>query len=131
MRAVPVELLLEVAAEPLQVGLQSSFGLVRQIRPRGAVRLPSRVEHRVHTHRSFTDGRGDRRIEIDIQRDRTAILSAETCELSQAIEADRRCRHTALSAWRGPILSLLWRNISGLRLVLYGDGDNAPDSDKE
>jgi hypothetical protein len=37
MRAVPVELLAEVAAEPVEVGLQPRFGLVRKIGPRGPV----------------------------------------------------------------------------------------------
>ena len=37
MRAVPVELLAEVATEPVEVGLQPRFGLVREIGPRGPV----------------------------------------------------------------------------------------------
>ena len=98
VRAVTVELLVEVLPEPIEVRLQSGLDLVREIGTGCTVRLRSRVEHGVDAHGRLARRGRDRRIEVDIQRDCAAVLSAKACELTQAVEADRSCRHTALSA---------------------------------
>ena len=118
MSTVTIELLLEELAEPLEVGFQPCLDLVREVGAGRSVRSRGRVEHRVHPHRRFARRRRNRRIEVDVERDRAAVLRAEACELAQAVEADRGCRHTDLSASRARILSVRSRNISILRLVL-------------
>ena len=126
--AVPVELAVEEPLEPLEVGLQPAAHLVREIGPRRAVRLRREVEQRVHARRRVAGRRDAARIEVEVEADRAAVLGPERRQLAQTVEADHRCRHIALSAWPGPILSFPGRsarNTSGLRFVLYREGAHA------
>ena len=96
--AVTIELPVEVLREPLEIRLEAGLDLVREIGTGGAVRARGRVEHRVDAHRRLAGGRRDGRVEVDIERDRAAVLSAKACKFTQPVEADGGCRHIALSA---------------------------------
>ena len=96
--AVPVELAVEELPEPLEVGLQPAADLVGQVGPRRAVRLRREVEQRMNPRRRVPGGRRAAGIEVEIEADRAAVLGPERRELTQTVEADHRCRHTALSA---------------------------------
>ena len=84
--------------EPLEVGLQSAANLVGQVGPRRAVRLRRQVEQRMDPRRRVAGGRDAARIEVEVEADRAAVLGPEGRKLAQTVEADHRCRHTALSA---------------------------------
>ena len=76
--AVAIELLVEVLPEPLEIRFEPGLDLVREIGPRRTVRLCRRIEHGVDTHRGLARRWRDRWIEIDIERDRAPVLSAES-----------------------------------------------------
>jgi hypothetical protein len=104
--AVAVEVLVEELLESLEVRLQPGPHLVGEVAAGGAVRLRGRVEEGVRASRDVAGRRRHRRVEIDVEGDRAAVLGPEAGQLAQAVQADRGRRHIALCAKAPAILSL-------------------------
>ena len=75
---VSLELIVEPGCDPLEVRLQGGALLVGQIGPLGPVRC---VEHGVHPRLGVTGGGHIRRVEVQAQADRAALLRSESGQL--------------------------------------------------
>ena len=89
-RAVAVELLLEVLAQPVAVAVQPLALLVRQLRPPRRLRALDLIDQRVHARVGRRGGRRVARIEVDVEADRAAVLRPKAREVAQAVP--RHCR---------------------------------------
>ena len=104
LRAVAVELALEVLADPVEVGLQRNSLVVRQAAAVGS-RVPfSLPEQRAHSSVGIAGRRHDARVEIEIQADRTALLSAELRQLAEPVPRHGFCHVPSLLAGKAAIL---------------------------
>ncbi len=85
VRPISVEVVLEVLADSLEVGLEAATLVVRQatvVRARAPLCLREEgVEARVRV----PGRRHDARVEIDVQADRTALLGAEIRQLAEPL----------------------------------------------
>jgi hypothetical protein len=85
-----VELLVEVAADPLEVRLQAGALVVRDVGP-GLARVLALVEERVGVSGDVARGRRDLRIEVEVEADRASGPGAERGQFSQFLPTDGGC----------------------------------------
>ena len=96
MRAVADEIVLDVVADPLEIGLQA---LALVVVHRGAAHVPAGVgKQRVQPRRKVAGRRGQRGVEIEVEADCDTLARAEAREVTKRIPADRPChdRYTPL-----------------------------------
>jgi hypothetical protein len=72
--AVPLEVVVEPVGDPVEVLFQGDALVMREVLPVGLLR---RVQHRVHPRLGVAGGRDLRRIKVEVEADRAALLGPE------------------------------------------------------
>jgi hypothetical protein len=88
--SLPVEVLVEVTADPLEVRLQTLALVVGELGPPPAGVL-SLVEERVGANGDVPGRRSDLRIEVEVEADRASGAGAERGQLPQLLPTDGGC----------------------------------------
>jgi len=88
---VPLELGLEVAANPLEILAKRQTLLVRELARPLAVLFGRAVQERVQPRLGIAGGRNQARVEVEIDADREPVLGLEAGEVTKLVPGDGPC----------------------------------------